>query len=78
LVPEFEAVKKAFGINFIFMQDNAPCHKTHKVMSFLERKRIPTLDWPPQSPDLNPIENIWDIIRRYKKFGFPRSKVELI
>ena len=49
-------------------------------MSFLERKGIPTLDWLPQSPDLNPIENIWNIIkaRRYKKFGIPRSKEELI
>ncbi len=80
LVPEFEAAKRAFGINFIFMQDNVPCHKTRKVISFLERKRIPTLDWAPQSPDFNPIENIWNIIktRRYKKFGVPRSKVELI
>jgi hypothetical protein len=38
------------------------------------------LDWPPQSPDFNPIENIWNIIktRRYKKFGIPHLKVELI
>jgi hypothetical protein len=33
LVPEFEAAKRAFGINFIFMQDNAPCQKTPKVIS---------------------------------------------
>lgn len=63
-----------------FMQDNAPCHKTTKVMEFLRSKGIPTLNWPPSSPDLNPIENLRAIIkkRRQKKYGFPKTKTALI
>ena len=40
----------------IFMQDNAPCHKTKTVLIFLEEEGIAVMKWPPQSPDMNPIE----------------------
>lgn len=64
----------------VFMQDNAPCHKAQPVMGFLRDRGITTLDWPAQSPDLNPIENLWAIIklRRAKQFGMPTSRNELI
>lgn len=76
LLPELEAST----VPMVFMQDNAPCHKSRLVMAFLEKERIPTLEWPPQSPDLNPIENLWAIIkaRRQKKFGIPTSRDQLI
>jgi transposase len=43
----------------IFMQDNAPIHKTQKSMDWFNKNGVVLMDWPPYSSDLNPIENLW-------------------
>ena len=46
-----------------FMQDGAPCHKSGHSMGWLAEKEVRVLDWPGNSPDLNPIENCWHIMK---------------
>lgn len=49
--------------SFIFMHDSAPCHKAKSVTTFLKEKDISVLPWPGNSPDMNPIENVWSFMK---------------
>jgi len=48
---------------FIMQHDNAPCHRSASTVSYLTEQHIEVLDWPANSPDANPIENLWHFIK---------------
>ena len=45
--------------DFVFQQDNDPKHTSKTAKRWFENNNIEVLDWPPQSPDLKPIEHHW-------------------
>jgi transposase len=56
------------GGECLFMQDNAPCHRAKATMKWFADHNIDVItDWPPYSPDINPIENLWDYCERKLK-----------
>ena len=57
------------------MDDNSRPHREHVVNDFLQDNDIARLEWPACSPDMNPIEHFWDVLKRavYGRLDPPTS-----
>ena len=78
LIPSADLLRN--GQDFIFQHDNAPCHRATTVTDWFKEqsdRNIEILQWPANSPDLNPIENIWAWLDKQLAKVEPKSLEEL-
>ena len=53
------------------MQNNAPAHVSERTIKEFQERYTDPIDWPPYSPDLNPIEAVWDKMKDCVQEGYP-------
>lgn len=63
--------------DYLFMQDNAPPHRSNFAKKWITENSIKVLEWPPTSPDFNPIENLWDHMDKELRHMKPTNLDEL-
>lgn len=77
MVPTVRAMVFPKPQKILFMQDNCPAHKCKYAMKWFEnQKDITLINWPPKSPDLNPIETVWALMKK-KDISKSKNKKEI-
>ena len=56
--------KGFIGENFLLMHDNARCHTAMVTRQYMTEVAVHTIEWPALSPDMNPIEHMWDHLKQ--------------
>ena len=69
--------KLGISHDWIFQHDNDPKHRAAIVANWLNRNGVEWLHWPSFSPDLNPIEHLWDEVERQLKKKQPKPQNQL-
>ncbi|MBN3289611.1 TCB1 transposase, partial [Polypterus senegalus] len=63
--------------SWVLQQDNGPKHTSKSTSEWLKKNKMKTLEWPSQSPDLNPIEMLWHDLKKAVHARKPSNKAEL-
>ena len=71
------AVDLGIENDYIFQDDSAPIHRAKKVKKWMSDRNIEHLNWPGNSPDLNPIENLWKHLKQKVMKKHPKSLADL-
>ena len=66
-----DQIPRTWQPGMVFMQDNARIHTAKKVQKWFEEEGIPLIEWPPYSPDLNPIEHLWAQLKQWIGDNYP-------
>ena len=71
------AVRMGLGRRFVFQHDNDPKHTSLLAKNYLQKSKVKVIDRPAQSPDLNPIKNLWGELKQRVHARKPSNLKEL-
>ena len=77
LCSELPEIEDLLGDDWRFQQDNDPKHTSNLAKNFIRDNMPEIIDWPSNSPDLNPIENLWSIVKSNVEKKMPKNISDL-